>query len=51
MVVCGALVGANGAGLIFFRTPARVYVMLAGIVWVLLWTAFLAGVALRDHRS
>ncbi len=50
MVLSGALVGAAGAGLSIFRIPAGVYVTLAGVVWMLLWTAFLASVALRGPR-
>jgi len=50
MVLSGALVGATGAGLTMFRIPAGLYVTLAGVVWMLLWTAFLASVALRGHR-
>jgi len=50
MVLSGALVGAAGAGLSIFRIPAGVYVTLAGVAWMLLWTAFLASLALRGPR-
>jgi hypothetical protein len=48
----GALLGAVGIELIQFRIPAGAYLALAGVIWVLLWTAFLASVALhrRDRR-
>jgi hypothetical protein len=50
MVLSGALAGAAGAGLSIFRVPAGVYLTLAGVVWMLLWTAFLASVVLRGRR-
>ena len=50
MALSGALVGATGAGLTMFRIPAGVYVTLAGVLWMLLWTVFLASVALRGPR-
>jgi hypothetical protein len=46
----GALLGAVGMGLTLFRLPRGAYVALAGVAWVLLWTAYLASVALRGRH-
>lgn len=42
--------GIGGAGVIMMRDPAGIYLILAGAVWILLWTAFLVSVWLRNPR-
>jgi len=40
--------GLGGAGLTVFRSPNAKYLLFGGVIWMLLWTAYLANAMLRD---